>query len=111
MNYIPIDPLHSPFLDEVLTNHRAVLVEILVAAEALQDAVFATGSEGAELPIGVFERELGCGTEAAVASAQIAGFTQADDGRWYTSLEGDCPHLDLKKGFIAKQFEAYAEAI
>ncbi len=111
MSYIPIDPLHSPFLDEALTNHRAVLVEILVAADALQEVVFQTGEEGAELPIEAFECELGCGSDAAIVSAQLAGFTQADDGRWYTSLEGDCPLLDLPKGFVAQQFKAYAEAI
>ncbi|WP_299621828.1 hypothetical protein [uncultured Tateyamaria sp.] len=111
MNYTPIDPLHSLFLDEALTKHRSVLVEILVAAEALQEAVFATGAEGAELPIGVFERELGCGVEAAIVSAKIAGFIQAGDGRWYSKLEGDCPLLQPATGFIADQFKVYAETI
>ena len=111
MNYTPIDPLHSPFLDEALTKQRTVLVEILVAAEALQEAVFATGAEGAELPIGLFERELGCGAEAATVSAKIAGFSQAGDGRWYSTLDGDCPLLELPKGFIADQFKLYADTI
>ncbi|QBY00136.1 hypothetical protein E2K80_04780 [Rhodophyticola sp. CCM32] len=57
------------------------------------------------------ETALGCGTEAAVVAAKMAGFHQAGDARWYTALEGDCAFLNVPQALLSDHLKSVADAI
>lgn len=114
-DYLPKEPAHTQAFEIALRDHRTILWELLTCADALQDAVYealkASDAEGVEIGLTELEIALGCGTEAAIIVAKMAGLMQAGDGRWYTCLEGTCIQLHVPSDLLAKHLTAVAAVV
>ena len=114
-NYLPKEPAHTQAFEIALRDHRTILWELLTCTDALQDAVHEAlkvgDADGVEIGLTELEIALGCGTEAAIIVAKMAGLMQAGDGRWYSCLEGACIQLHIPQNFLAKHLRSVAKAV
>lgn len=90
-HYSPRDPADTSAFQIALDEHREHLLELLLGAYALHEVIGNTvdelGPVCVELPIEQIEIALGCGSEAAVVCAKIAGLHQDDNGRWLSRTD------------------------
>lgn len=108
-----IDPASSFAMNDAVANHSSDLLQILVAAEALQQHLFekrsSSNAQSIELSIGQWEIAVGAGTEAALVAARMAGFTQAKDGRWYCGQDEETVLLEIPQSFLMTYLSEWAD--
>lgn len=113
MDYPKIEPAASPAFQEAMHICGGEMLRLHLAADAIQDAAFRTarktGTDRHEISMGALERALDMGSEAAILCAKIAGFTQMDDGRWYSSCKGEAELLEIGPNFFTEYAHAFAE--
>lgn len=113
MHYPTIEPTSTEAFATVLEELRGLTMEILLGADALQTAAFDAYNKmqitRLELPIGAFERALGLGSDAAVLCAKMAGFSQENDGRWYSSKTGDAGLMSVSDSFVSDRIKEISE--
>ena len=114
-DYAPLQPSLHPAFDTALANHREILTEILIGADALQDATYEqlrrSRAARCELPFEDWVLALGQGYEAAEIAARMAGYIKSPRGRWLSAKSGKITQLRVPTTLISDHLAAWAEAV
>lgn len=108
-------PQAHPSFRVALERHNNHVFEMLSLAEAIQDRAFHhlranPWAEGVEVSLSHVDVALACGREAAELTMEMAGLTRAEDGLFYSTLEGHCVFLPISQNLLAEFLRESAEA-
>lgn len=113
--YAPLHPSMTHAFETALKEHRTILAELLVGADALQEATFQalclSSAQRCELDLLAWEIALGQGAEAAQVAALMAGYLKAENGGWTTGSGGKVTKLCVPPSLLVDHLKDWAVAI